>query len=117
MALPGHLASALSMVVFSWQILGFGVSYFNTFFLKEPLWNKSLYSFLPGYLKVQDRGADLVWLVDHEGNRTKIGQGELKHPNDVAVDLSGNILVMDTGLEGLLEVEVLDVFSLGWDGN
>ena len=44
-----------------------------------------------------DRGGDVVWLVDHEGNRTKIGQGELKYPNDVAVDLSGNILVMDTG--------------------
>ena len=52
-----------------------------------------------------DRGGDVVWLVDHEGNRTKIGQGELRHPNDVAVDLSGNILVMDTGPEGLLEVE------------
>ena len=33
--------------------LGFGVLYFNTFFLKELLWNKSLYFFLPGYLKAQ----------------------------------------------------------------
>ncbi|CAE7263528.1 Trim2 [Symbiodinium sp. CCMP2592] len=52
-----------------------------------------------GGLLVADRGANAVWLVDHEGNRTKIGEGELKHPNDVAVDLSGNILVMDTGNE------------------
>ena len=37
-------------------LLGFGVPYFNTFFLKEPLWNKSLYFFLPGYLKAQFRG-------------------------------------------------------------
>ena len=58
-----------------------------------------------GGLVVADRLGDVVWLVDHEGNRTKIGQGELKRPNDVAVDLSGNILVMDTGLEGLVEVE------------
>ena len=34
--------------------LGFGVPYFNTFFLKEPLWNKSSYFFLPGYLKAQE---------------------------------------------------------------
>ena len=33
--------------------LGFGVPYFNTFFLKEPLWKKSLYFFLPDYLKAQ----------------------------------------------------------------
>ena len=33
--------------------LGFGVPYFNTFFLKEPLWNTSLYFFLPGYLKAK----------------------------------------------------------------
>lgn len=52
-----------------------------------------------GGLLVTDPGGDVVWLVDHEGNRTKIGQGELSHPNDVAVDLSGNILVMDTGNE------------------
>ena len=35
------------------SLLGFGVPYFNTFFLKEPLWNTSLYMFLPGYLKAQ----------------------------------------------------------------
>ena len=35
--------------------LGFGVPYFNTFLLKEPLWNKSLYFLLPGYLKAQLR--------------------------------------------------------------
>ena len=33
--------------------LGFGVPYFNTFFLKEPVWNKSWYFFLPGYCKAQ----------------------------------------------------------------
>ena len=38
------------------EMLGFGVPYFNTFFLKEPLWNKSLYFFLPGYLKAQFKG-------------------------------------------------------------
>ena len=37
-------------------ILGFGVPYFNTFFLKEPLWN---YFFLPGYLKAQFRKS--IW--------------------------------------------------------
>ena len=31
--------------------LVFGVPYFNTWFLKEPLRNKSLYFFLPGYFK------------------------------------------------------------------
>ena len=39
------------------EMLGFGVPYFNTFFLKEPLWNKSLYFFLPGYLKAQFKGS------------------------------------------------------------
>ena len=33
--------------------LGAGVPYFNTFFLKEPLRNTSLYFFLPGYFKAQ----------------------------------------------------------------
>ena len=37
------------------RTLGFGVPYFNTFFLKEPLWKKSLDFFLPGYLKAKDR--------------------------------------------------------------
>ena len=35
------------------QSLGFGVPHFNTFFFQEQLWNKSLYFFLPGYLKAQ----------------------------------------------------------------
>ena len=35
--------------------LGFGVPYLNTFFFKEPEWNKSVYFFLPGYLKAQLR--------------------------------------------------------------
>ena len=34
------------------QLSGF---YFNTFFLKEPLWNESLYFFLPGCLKAQEQ--------------------------------------------------------------
>ena len=32
-------------------LLGFGVPYFNTFFLKEPLRNRSLYFFSPWLLK------------------------------------------------------------------
>ncbi|CAE7442038.1 trim71 [Symbiodinium natans] len=52
-----------------------------------------------GGLLVADRGADVVWLVDTEGSRKAIGKGELSHPNDVAVDLAGNLLVMDTGNE------------------
>ena len=47
-ALQGHLG-----VPGKPPSLGFGVPYFNTFFLKEPLWNKSLYFFLPGYLRAQ----------------------------------------------------------------
>ena len=33
--------------------LGFGVPYYNIFFLKGALMNKSLYFFLLGYLKAQ----------------------------------------------------------------
>ena len=42
------------MLALPGEMLGFGLPYFNTFFLKEPLGNKSLYFFLPGYLKAQD---------------------------------------------------------------
>ena len=45
--------------------LGFGVPYFNTFFLNGTLMKKSLYFFLPGYLKAQFQLRDRPY-----GNRT-----------------------------------------------
>ncbi|CAK9010475.1 unnamed protein product [Durusdinium trenchii] len=51
-------------------------------------------------LFVADRGANEVRVLDLEGNPLDtIGGGELKIPNDVAVDNCGNVLVMDTGNE------------------
>ena len=49
-------ADAVSIYSISHLKLGFGVPYFNTFFLKEPLWKKSLDFFLPGYLKAKSKG-------------------------------------------------------------
>eukprot|EP00913_Durusdinium_trenchii_P033709 g31557.t1 len=49
-------------------------------------------------LFVADRGANEVRVLDLEGNPLDtIGGGELKIPNDVAVDNCGNVLVMDCG--------------------
>ncbi|CAL1143320.1 unnamed protein product [Cladocopium goreaui] len=51
-------------------------------------------------LLVSDRGANEVRIMTLEGEDVHtIGQGQLKYPNDVAVDSCGNILVMDTGNE------------------
>eukprot|EP00435_Cladocopium_sp_Y103_P002452 s5338_g1.t1 len=51
-------------------------------------------------LLVSDRGANEVRIMTLEGEDVQtIGQGQLKYPNDVAVDSCGNILVMDTGNE------------------
>ena len=41
--------------------LNWALEYHTYFFLKEPLWNKSLYLFLPGYLKAQIMIGSLLW--------------------------------------------------------
>ena len=45
--------------------LGFGVPYFNAFFLKEPLWKNILYFFLPGYLRAQEMQVFFAFLLGY----------------------------------------------------